>query len=64
MIKILETIKGVFSSTKPAKLSIEYHDQAPPRIMHSSLEAQRAQQADGWVNAAGRYRTDGWFDKR
>jgi hypothetical protein len=63
MIKILEAVKGVFSSTKPAKLSIEYHDQAPPRIMHSSFEAQHQPQ-DGWVNAGGRYRTDGWLDKR
>jgi hypothetical protein len=64
MIKILEAIKGVFSSTKPAKLSIEYHDQAPPRIMHSSLEAEREQQTDGWVNAGGRYNLRNWLDKR
>jgi hypothetical protein len=64
MIKILEAIKGAFSSTKPAKLSIEYHDQAPPRIMHSSLEAQRERQTDGWVNAGGRYNLRNWIDRR
>jgi hypothetical protein len=62
--KIAQTIKGIFAQPKPAKLSIEYHDQAPPRIMHSSLEAQREQQTDGWVNAGGRYNFRGWFDKR
>jgi hypothetical protein len=64
MMKIVEAIKGVFAPAKPPKSSIEYFDQAPPRIMHSSLEADRAQQADGWVNGFGRYRTNGWFDKR
>jgi hypothetical protein len=61
--KIAQAIKAAISPTKPPRPAIEYFDQAPPRIMHSSFEAQHQPQ-DGWVNAAGRYRTDGWFNKR
>jgi hypothetical protein len=62
--KIAQAIKSVISPAKPPKSSIEYFDQAPPRIMHSSLEAKREQQTDGWCNGYGRYHTSGWFNKR
>jgi hypothetical protein len=62
--KIAHAIKEAISPAKPPKSSIEYFDQSPPRIMHSSLEADRAQQADGWVNGFGRYRTNTWFNRR
>jgi len=62
--KIIQSVKAVFAPDKKPKSSIEYRDQKPWTVRHSSLDAQREQQADGWVNAGGRYRTNGWFDKR
>lgn len=61
--KIIHAVKEAISPAKPPKSSIEYRDQAKPRIMHSSFEAQHQPQ-DGWVNAGGRYRLGGWLDKR
>jgi len=61
--KIAQAIKSVIAPPKPPKSSVEYFDQAPMRIKHSAFEAQHQPQ-DGWVNAGGRYRTDGWFNKR
>jgi hypothetical protein len=59
--KIIHAVKA---SISPAKPPVEYFDQAPMRVVHSSLEAERAQSVDGWCNGYGRYRTNTWFIKK
>jgi hypothetical protein len=58
--KIVHAAKDMFAPAKPPKSSIEYRDQEPMRIMHSSLDA-RHQQTDSWINPGGRRDFRGWF---
>jgi hypothetical protein len=61
--KIVQAIKSAVAPDKKPKSSIEYRDQPPWTVRHSSFDAQQPP-ADGWVNAGGRYNFRGWFDKR
>jgi hypothetical protein len=60
--KIVQSVKAVFAPDKKPKSSIEYRDQLPWTVKHSSLEAQQPQD-DGWLSANGRYRLGGWFNR-
>jgi hypothetical protein len=63
MIKIVGAIKGMFAPAKKPKSSIEYHDQKPWTMVHSSFVADREQQTDSWINPGGRRDFRGWFNR-
>jgi len=58
--KIIQSVKAVFA---PVKKSIEYRDQPPWTVKHSSFEAQQPQD-DGWLSASGRYDLKNWVNRR
>jgi hypothetical protein len=60
--KIVRAVKEAISPDKNPKSSIEYRDQPPWTVRHSSLDAQQPQD-DGWLSANGRYNFRGWFNR-
>jgi hypothetical protein len=61
--KIVRAVKEAISPAKPPRPPIEYHDQKPWTVKHSSLEAQQPQD-DGWLSANGRYNLKNWVNRR
>ena len=62
--KITQAIKAVFAPEKKPKSSIEYRDQPPWTVRHSSLDSQQPQADDGWLSANGRYDLKNWVNRR
>jgi hypothetical protein len=60
--KIVQSVKQVFAPEKKPRPPVEYHDQKPWTIRHSSLDVQPWQD-DGWLSAGGRYNFRGWFNR-
>jgi hypothetical protein len=60
--KIVQSVKAVFAPDKKPKSSIEYRDQPPWTVKHSSLEAQQPREND-WLSANGRYNLRNWIDR-
>jgi hypothetical protein len=61
--KIVQSVKAVLSPDKKPKSSIEYRDQPPWTVRHSSFDSQQPP-ADGWLSAHGRYNLRNWIDRR
>ena len=61
--KIMQSVKAVFVPDKKPKSSIEYRDQPPWTVRHSSFDSQQPEADNGWLSANGRYNLRNWIDR-